>query len=148
MLIAIIVSCKPEIKPIGESYVAGEGIPGTWTMSEIEITDITVPVPETRDVNALLDDPSNKMIVTMKADGTYTIDQKAYGPDIFGDSGTWMTDTAAFPTAITWYTDAGDTLETGLLSMPRTIDVDFGFTFTRNRCDADYITYNYRFNRN
>ena len=148
MLIAMVVACKPELKPIGDFYQAGEGIPGTWMMSELEITDITLPVPETRDVNEMLKDPSKGMIVTIKADGTYTVDQKAYGPDIFGSAGTWETDTAFFPTEITWYTDAGDTLKSGLLNMPRTIDNEFGFTFTRNRCDRDYITYNYKFNRN
>ncbi len=147
VILGLIAACKPETKPIGSYYKAGEGIPGKWVMSEMEVTDITLPVAETRDLNVMLQDPMKKMIMTISEDGTYTVDQKAFGPDIFGTAGTWLTDTATFPTAITFLTNEGDTVETGLLNMPRVIDVNFGFSFTRNRCDKDYVTYNYRFNR-
>jgi len=146
-VLGLVVACKPEIKPIGTSYKAGAGIPGTWEMNKLEMTDITVPVPETRDLSILLENPSNKLIITIAGDGTYTVDEPGFGPQVLGTGGAWATDTVDFPTMIAWYSNEGDTLMTDLTNMPRTIDNTFGFEFTRNRCDTDYLTYSYSFNR-
>ena len=147
LFIALAVACKPELKPIGEYYPAGEGIPGSWEMSHLFITDTLLPIPETRDLSILLQEPTNKMLIDVKADGTYEVMQKAVGPDFLGDSGMWRRDTIEFPSAIIWYTNTGDTVESVLNNMPRVIDQTFGFRIVRNRCDKDYVWYNYYFNR-
>jgi len=147
-LLVAIASCKPEIKPIGTAYKAGAGVPGTWVLNTAEVTDLTLPIPETKDISAFYtQNPERRLIITFNADSTYTVDQAGVGPKVFGSNGTWMFDTPDFPTALYMVTDIGDTVNTALLNMPRTTDNTFGFSFTRNRCDKDYVTYNYNFNR-
>lgn len=152
VLLVAIASCKPEIKPIGERYLAGEGVTGSWELTEVQTTDITLPVPETRDQSRMLNDMANRMQVTIKEDGTYTVDQLGIAPNIFGAEGLWQFDQVEYPTMIyfiptNFSPPAGDTLKAGLLNMPRTIDNNFGFSFTRNRCDKDYVSLEYTFNR-
>ena len=147
-IIALVASCKPEIKPIGAAYKAGAGIPGTWEIDKVEIIDITLPIPESKDISAFYNlKPERKMIITIKDDNTYVVDQAGAGPKVFGTNGTWMFDTPDFPSALMLINNSGDTIKTTLLSMPREIDNTFGFSFSRNRCDKDYVTYNYNFNR-
>jgi len=146
MLVAI-AACKPEIKPIGPSYKAGEGMPGTWELTSITAIDITLPVPEERDQSMLRNDATNRLIVTMTSTGAYTIDQRGIVPNIFGTEGTWMYDKEDFPTMMYFIPTSGDTVKTDLLNMPRTIDNSMGFSFTRNRCDKDYVKLEYSFNR-
>lgn len=147
VLLLAMAACKPEIKPIGQQYVAGEGVTGSWELTEVSATDITLPVPETRDQSRMVSDVANRMQLTIKEDGTYTIDQLGIAPNIFGEAGNWQYDQVAYPTMIYFIPDGGDTLKTGLLNMPRKIDNTFGFSFTRNRCDKDYVSLEYTFNR-
>ena len=147
VLLAVIAACKPEIKPIGQSYTAGEGVIGSWEMVEINTTDITLPVPESRDQSRILNDVANRLQITIKDDGTYTVDQLGIVPDLLGTDGDWQFDKVEFPTMIYFVPDGGDTLKAGLLNMPRKIDNTFGFSYTRNRCDKDYVSLQYTFNR-
>jgi len=147
VMAAILAACKPEIKPIGPSYAAGEGIVGSWELVEISAIDISLPVPETRDQSRILNDEANRMLFTINDDGTYTIDQQGVVPDIYGTNGDWMFDKSDFPTMVYFVPDGGDTLTTALLNMPRKIDNTVGLSFTRNRCDKDYVTLQYTFNR-
>lgn len=147
VLLVAIAACKPEIKPIGQAYKAGEGMPGTWELTTINSIDITLPVPEERDQSMLLKDAANRLVVTMNSNGQYTIDQRGIVPDIFGTEGTWMFNKEDFPTMMYFIPTGSDTVKTGLLNMPRTIDNEMGFSFTRNRCGKDYVTLEYTFNR-
>jgi len=148
VILAIVASCKPEIKSIGSEYKAGAGLPGTWELNKVEVIDITLPVPETKDISAFYTQKvERKLIVTINGDNTYTVDQAGAGPQIFGTNGTWMYDSPDFPEALQLVSNAGDTVNAVLLNMPRTIDNTMGFSFSRNRCDKDYVTYNYNFNR-
>ncbi|MEL0025664.1 MAG: hypothetical protein VW775_01215, partial [Schleiferiaceae bacterium] len=45
------MACKPEVGPIGPAYEAGAGIIGTWELSGADQTDLSLPVPETRDIS-------------------------------------------------------------------------------------------------
>lgn len=147
-IIALVAGCKPEIKPIGDAYKAGAGIVGTWELEKVEITDITLPIPEIRDVSAFYAQKAERrLILTINSDNTYTVDQAGAGPQIFGLNGTWMYDSPDFPSAMQMINNDGDTVNAALLNMPRTTDNIFGFSFTRTRCDKDYVTYNYNFNR-
>ncbi len=147
VLLAVLAACKPEIKPIGEPLKAGAGLPGMWELAEITTTDITLPVPEERDQSGILKDQTDRMVISFDANGTYEVSERGVAPDIFGTQGDWMYDKVDFPTMIYFIPTGGDTLKAGLLNMPRTTDTEFGFTFTRNRCDKDYITVQYNYNR-
>jgi hypothetical protein len=83
----------------------------------------------------------------MKESGEYTVDQRGIAPNIFGTDGTWMFDRIAFPTMIYLVPTSGDTLKADLLNMPRIIDNQMGFAFTRNRCTKNNVTLQYTFNR-
>lgn len=147
VLAIMVIACKPEIKPIGASYKAGEGIPGTWEISSVEVVDITLPIPETKNISAFFSDPNKKLIITINADSTYVVDQKGSGPKVLGESGTWFYNTPEFPSMVNFVPNGGDTLKADLLNMPRTTDNTLGFTFTRTRCDKAYVAYNYEFIR-
>jgi len=141
--------CKPEIKEIGPSYVAGEGIYGTWSTSKLTQTDLKVPLPELRDLSALLSDPAAKMIIRINKDKTYEIVQPGYTPRIFGTAGTWSYDVTPFPTKLMFYPTPVDTVTVALSNMPREIDRNFGFNFDRkNACGDTYVNYAYTFSRN
>jgi hypothetical protein len=147
VLLMAIAACKPEIKPIGDAYKAGAGMPGTWELTTINSIDITLPVPEERDQSMLLADVANRLVITMKESGEYTVDQRGIAPNIFGTDGTWMFDRIEFPTMIYLVPTSGDTLKADLLNMPRIIDNQMGFAFTRNRCTKNNVTLQYTFNR-
>ena len=83
-------ACKPEVGPIGPSYEAGAGILGTWELTMVEQTDVTLPVPETRDVSDLYLDAQNKWVVAFNSDSTYSVNQQGPGFDVFGNGGTWL----------------------------------------------------------
>lgn len=147
VLLALFAACKPEIKPIGTLNRAGAGIIGTWELNTVEVVDITLPIPEVKDISAYFAPQNRKLIITVNSDSTYTVDQAGAGPAIFGSEGTWKYDSPEFPTELQLLTSTGDTVSTALLNMPRVTDNAFGFSFTRNRCDKNYVTYNYNFNR-
>lgn len=147
VLLVALGACKPEIKPIGPNYKAGEGMPGTWELNMINAIDISLPVPEERDQSKMLENAANRLIITIDENGMYTVDQRGIVPNIFGNDGTWLFNKVDFPTMIYLVPASGDTLKANLLNMPRTIDNEMGFSFTRNRCDKDYITLEYTFNR-
>ncbi|GAB5556256.1 MAG: hypothetical protein SchgKO_04690 [Schleiferiaceae bacterium] len=147
-LLILITACKPEIKDIGTRYAPTDGIPGTWSIYKIEMIDQTVPVPETEDVTRAFEAMGNNLTLTIKEDGTYTVDETWYGPDFFGTSGTWMLNAEEYADSITFYTAEGDTSGMALLNMVRAIDPYFGVKAQRNKCDKNYAAYDLTFSRN
>jgi len=146
---AILAGCKPEIKDIGPSYVAGDGIYGTWSLSRVTQTDLSIPLPETRDLSALIADPAAKTIIRFNTEKTYEITQQGSFPRLFGVNGTWSYDVTPYPTKLILISSSGDTLSTNLSNMPREIDQNFGFNFDRiNPCGKAYVNYAYTFSRN
>lgn len=143
----MLASCKPEIKDIGPKYEAGAGIVGSWELNKMNQTDVTQPVPETRNLDAFLAVASRKLVFTIASDGTYTVDQAGAVPKVLGTAGTWAYNQAEFPTAITFISTDADTLLAELSNMPRTLDNVFGFSFVRHRCDKDYVSYEWEFAR-
>ena len=93
-------ACKPEVGPIGPSYEAGAGILGTWELTMVEQTDVTLPVPETRDVSDLYLDAQNKWVVAFNSDSTYSVNQQGPDFDVFGPGGTWRSNTPASPSEV------------------------------------------------
>jgi len=146
-LALIIISCsKPEIKPIGEYYPAGDGMIGSWTLTSVTLTDLDLPVPETDDPSDFYNSYATHWNFSFNADSTYTVDEKGPGPDTFGDSGTWTFTNYPFPESVMMY--GTDTTTLTLKNMPRASDFKFGFEFTRNGCGGDYVTYEYTLTRN
>lgn len=148
VLIAAVACNKPEIKDIGTRYVPTEGIPGSWSIHQVEMTDQLVPVPETQDVTRAFEAMGNNLTLTIKEDGTYTVDETWYGPDFFGTGGTWMLNAEDYADSITFFTTEGDTSAMSLLNMVRKIDPYFGVKAQRNNCDKDYASYDLTFSRN
>lgn len=143
----IVVGCKPEVGPIGPAYPAGEGIIGTWELTGAEQTDLTLPVPETRDISNYYQNASTAWEVDFAEDGTYTTKSQGPGFDLFGANGTWAYDTAYFPTEI--HLTQFDTVTTVLPlgNMPRTIDVNLSLRYARERCEKPSVEYNLIFTR-
>ncbi len=146
-LALIIVSCsKPEIKPIGEYYPAGDGMIGSWMLTSVMTTDLDLPVPETDDPSDFYNSQPTQWKFTFNADSTYTVDEKGPGPNIFGDNGTWTFTNYPFPESVMMYNV--DTTTLALKNMPRANDFQFGFEFTREGCGAPYVAYEYTLTRN
>jgi len=72
-------ACKPEIKPIGPAYEAGAGIIGTWELTGADQTDLTLPVPETRDISSFYTNAASTWVLTFNEDSTYAVTSQGPG---------------------------------------------------------------------
>ncbi|MEY2963651.1 MAG: hypothetical protein RL754_912 [Bacteroidota bacterium] len=139
-------SCKPEVGPIGPAYEAGAGLIGTWELTGVDQTDLTLPVPETRDISDFYQESANKWVVQFNADSTYSVNEQGPGFDLFGAGGTWRYNTPEFPSELQLTQDTVTTV-LALGNMPRTIDVNLGIVYSRERCEKPSVQYNLTFTR-
>jgi len=147
---ALFQSCKPELKEIGPEFAAGEGIYGSWIVSDLSQVDLTVPLPESQNIFSYFSsNESNKMIIRFdRENNAYSIIQPGMMPRILGTSGTWAYNEMPYPTAINFYTSKGDTLSANLGNMPRETDNQFKFKLNRtDSCGTNYLRYDYTFSR-
>ena len=147
---ALFHGCKPELKEIGPEYAAGEGIYGSWIVSDLSQVDLTVPLPETQNIfSYFTSNESSKMIIRFeKENSAYSIVQPGNMPRILGTSGTWAYNEMPYPSAINFYTSKGDTLSANLGNMPRETDNRLIFKLNRtDSCGVNYIRYDYTFSR-
>lgn len=143
-------SCKPELKEIGPSYGAGEGIYGSWELSAVNQVDLKQPIPESRDISAYFNaDISRKMQIKFEqANNAYSILQPGALPRTFGTSGTWKFDTLPFPSKLYFFTSNNDTVESPIKNMVRETDANFSFNVERgDSCGSTYVRYEYTFKR-
>ncbi len=140
-------ACKPEVGPIGPSYEAGEGIIGSWELTGADQTDLTLPVPETRDISNIYQNALNKWTVIFNTDSTYSVSSQGPGFDLFGAGGTWKYNTPEFPSELHLIQFDTLTMELGLGNMPRTIDQNFSLVYNRIRCDKPSVSYTLMFTR-
>lgn len=140
-------ACKPEEKAkIGPRYSLTSGVKGSWEISKVEIADLTLPVPESRDITDFY--LSNLLELEFDTDaGTYTVPNPDVLGNPFGASGTFLFDANDYPTAMMMVTDESDTLNLQLENMVREIDPYMGFTYTKSACGVDYASYTYTFKR-
>ena len=146
-VLLILSACKPEVGPIGPSYEAGAGIIGSLELTGADQTDVTLPVPETRDISRIYQNASNKWTVVFNTDSTYSVSSQGPGFDLFGTGGTWEYNTPEFPSEL--HLTQFDTVTTVLPmgNMPRTIDQNFSVVFNRIRCDKPSVSYTLMFTR-
>lgn len=147
LLASIFGACKPEEKAkIGPRYSLTSGVKGSWEISKVEIADLTLPVPESRDITDFY--LSNLLELEFDTDaGTYTVPNPDVLGNPFGTSGTFLFDANDYPTAMMMITDDSDTLNLQLENMVREIDPYMGFTYTKSACGVDYASYTYTFKR-
>lgn len=147
LLASIFGACKPEEKAkIGPRYSLTSGVKGAWEISKVEIADLTLPVPESRDITDFY--ISNLLELEFDTDaGTYTVPNPDVLGNPFGTSGTFLFDANDYPTAMMMITDDSDTLNLQLENMVREIDPYMGFTHTKSACGVDYASYTYTFKR-
>lgn len=143
----IMGACKPEVGPIGPAYEAGAGIVGTWELTNADQTDLTLPVPETRDISSFYQNNQDKWVVVFSEDSTYTVNSQGPGFDLFGAGGTWKYNTPEFPSEL--HLTQFDTVTTVLPlgNMPRTIDQNVSIVYDRIRCDKPSVSYRLTFTR-
>lgn len=140
-------SCKPKDEAeIGPKYSLTTGVNGAWEISKVEISDLTLPVPESRDISDFFKTSGLELEFDTDA-GTYTVPNPDVLGNPFGASGTYSYDVADYPTAMQMITSDSDTLNLKLANMVREIDLDMGFTLTKSACGSDYVSYTYTFKR-
>ena len=140
------MACKPEVGPIGPAYEAGAGIIGTWELSGADQTDLSLPVPETRDISDFFTNSSDKWVVQFNADSTYSVNSVGPGFNVFGTSGTWSYNSPQYPSELHLIEDTVTTV-LPLGNMPRTIDQNVVFVYDRVRCDKPSVSYKLIFTR-
>lgn len=142
-------ACKPdEPKSIGSSYDLSEGISGSWEISKVEVIDLTLPVPETRDISEYFLDANNKIGITFNTgDQSYSVDNAQAAANPFGASGTYQLNDPEFPSGMTLFTSNSDTVSLELTNMVRGIDPFMGYKIQKSACDGLYATYQYTFSR-
>lgn len=143
----IMSACKPEVGPIGDRNAPGAGLIGTWELTNAEHTDVTLPVPETRDISSFYQRTTNKWRVQFNADSTYSVLSTGPGFDLFGNGGTWAYDAPDYPTEL--LLTQFDTVTTALPlgNMPRTIDPTLSIVYSRIKCGNPSITYRLTYTR-
>jgi hypothetical protein len=139
-------ACKPEVGPIGPAYEAGAGLLGTWELTSVSQTDLTLPVPETRDISDFYQESTAKWEVQFNNDSTYAVLSQGPGFNVFGNGGTWRYNTPNYPTELHL---TQDTLVTVLPlgNMPRTVDENVVFVYSRERCEKPSVSYKLTFTR-
>ena len=140
------MACKPEVGPIGPAYEAGTGIIGTWELSGADQTDLSLPVPETRDISDFYTNSSDKWVVQFNDDSTYSVNSSGPGFNVFGTSGTWRYNSLQYPLELHLTEDTVTTV-LPLGNMPRTIDQNVLFVYDRVRCDKPSVSYKLIFTR-
>ena len=140
------MACKPEVGPIGPAYEAGAGIIGTWELSGADQTDMSLPVPETRDISDFYTNSSDKWVVQINEDSTYSVNSEGPGFNVFGTSGTWRYNSPQYPSELHLTMDTVTTI-LPLGNMPRTIDPNVVFVYDRVRCDKPSVSYKLTFTR-
>ena len=140
------MACKPEVGPIGPAFEAGAGIIGTWELSGADQTDLSLPVPETRDISDFYTNSSDKWVVQFNDDSTYSVNSSGPGFNIFGTSGTWRYNSLQYPLELHLTEDTVTTV-LPLGNMPRTIDQNVLFVYDRVRCDKPSVSYKLIFTR-
>ena len=140
------MACKPEVGPIGPAYEAGAGIIGTWELSGADQTDLSLPVPETRDISDFYTNSSDKWVVQFNEDSTYSVNSAGPGFNVFGTSGTWRYNSPQYPSELHLTMDTVTTV-LPLGNMPRTIDPNVVFVYDRVRCDRPSVSYKLTFTR-
>ena len=142
----VLGACKPEVGPMGPSYEAGAGLLGTWELTNADQTDLSLPVPETRDISSFYQGASQKWVVQFNLDSTYSVNQQGPGFDVFGAGGTWRYDTPEYPTELHLMQDTVLTI-LPLGNMPRTIDQTLSLVYSRERCEKPSVSYELTFTR-
>ena len=140
------IACKPEVGPIGPAYEAGAGIIGTWELSGADQTDLSLPVPETRDISDFYANSSDKWVVQFNDDSTYSVNSAGPGFNVFGTSGTWRYNSPQYPSELHLTEDTVITV-LPLGNMPRTTDQNVVFVYDRVRCDKPSVSYKLIFTR-
>ena len=140
------MACKPEVGAIGPAYEAGAGIIGTWELSGADQTDLSLPVPETRDISDFYTNSSDKWVVQFNEDSTYSVNSAGPGFNVFGTLGTWRYNSPQYPSELHLTQDTVTTV-LPLGNMPRTIDPNVVFVYNRVRCDKPSVSYKLTFTR-
>ncbi len=144
-----LASCQPDpYKSIGERQNLITGINGTWEISDVKIIDLTLPVPEERDISDFFVAMNSRITVTFDAENnSYTVKDSQLAANPFGSGGSYSFNQPDFPDQLT-FTDAtmGD-LNFKLLNMVRKTDNEFGLQLTRSHCGENYVSYKYTFKR-
>lgn len=148
MLVAI-WACRPEpFEEIGPRYDLATGITGSWQIEMVEGVDLTLPVPEARDLSDFYTSAVDPLGLSFDANSEmYTVMNSTTPGNIFGQGGTFAFDDPEYPTRLTLYNSGADTIEVNLLNMVREIDPNMGISYTRDLCGTDYFRYNYTFKR-
>lgn len=150
LFLSLLAACKPEpYKEIGPRYDLATGISGSWEIQMVEGVDLTLPVPESRDISDFYTDATDPLGLTFDASSEmYTVLNPQTPGNIFGQGGTFAFDDPDFPTRLSLYESNNDTIVVDLLNMVREIDPNMGLSFTRSNCGTEYFRYNYTFKRN
>lgn len=146
LLLTSMFACKPDpYEDIGQNYSLTEGISGNWSLNLVEIEDLTLPVPESRDITDFYLSEGSLSIQFDAEAGTYTVSNPNAPGNIFGSSGTFSFDDPEFPEDIT-LSSSTNTVTLSLTNMVRSIDNEMGMIRQRSKCDSDNPYINYRFN--
>ena len=149
LVVMLMGACKPEpFGEIGPRYNLATGISGSWEIEMVEGVDLTLPVPESRDISDFYTGATDPIGLTFDAGSSmYTVKNPQTPGNIFGQGGTYAFDNPDYPTMLSLYDSSNDTIVVNLLNMVREIDPNMGLSYTRSHCGSEYFRYNYTFKR-
>jgi hypothetical protein len=141
-------ACRPEpYDEIGPRYDLATGITGDWEIQRVDGVDLTLPVPETRNISDFYTRADEPLGLSFDAaSDMYSVINPQTPGNIFGQGGTFAFDDKEFPTRLSLYS-GNDTIQVDLMNMVREIDPEMGLSYTRSACGTIYFRYEYTFKR-
>ena len=148
LLAIAIISCQPEERgEIGKRYDLSTGIDGSWSVSKVEVVDLTIPGTDKQDLSAYYTMNTPLELQFNTEDSSYTVNNNIPGAP-FGDGGVFKFDDPEYPSQLMLMTQDGDTVNLAIGNMVRAIDPSMTLVKPTIGCDNPFAEYNFTFQRN
>lgn len=141
-------SCEKKVYEIGEETSKLEGINGSWSITGVTQIDDASPLKDEMDLSRFFIIPGQEPLsVTFDSENLLYSTVSGGGKNPFGDKGSWAFDDVKYPSYLTMYSDAGDTVVVGLGQTIRPTDANL-FLNQQKSCEGTVVlTYQYIFDR-
>lgn len=141
-------SCEKTVYEIGEETSKLEGIHGSWDITAVTQIDEASPLKDEMDLSRFFIIPGETPLsVTFDSDNLLYTTVSGGGKNPFGDKGSWAFDDVKYPSYVSMYSDAGDTVVMGLGQTIRPTDANL-YLNQQKSCEGTVVlTYQYIFDR-
>ena len=141
-------SCEKKVYEIGTETSKLEGIHGSWNIATVMQIDEASPLKDEMDLSQYFIIPGQPVLsLTFDSENLKYNTVSGGGKNPFGDNGSWAFDDVKYPSYLTMYSDAGDTIVMGLGQTIRPTDANLYLNQQKTCEGTAVLTYQYIFDR-